>query len=118
MIEVGKSYTTRDGRDVRIYATDHTGDDNHPVCGAVLKNNQWYSCKWTEDGKWTANSNIEHPKDLIESKTIDIWIVTFSNPNISPVVYFSEPPECVKSENLFSIVKKTITTRYREGLDK
>jgi len=45
-----KKYKTRDGREVRIYATD-TRDGEYPVHGAVLeRDGRWHSDVWTEDG--------------------------------------------------------------------
>jgi len=48
MFEVGKEYKTRDGRMVRIYATDAGGD--YPIHGAV-KSENWGSQSWTVFGK-------------------------------------------------------------------
>lgn len=48
MIDKNKNYTTMDGLEVRIYATDGTG--NFPVHGAVLSNCGWILAEWSEDG--------------------------------------------------------------------
>jgi hypothetical protein len=63
MIELGKKYKTRDGRDVRIYAVD--GGGQCPVHGAVLNSDgNWRSWCWTRDGK-VVELRTE-PADLIE----------------------------------------------------
>jgi len=48
-IEVGKSYKTRDGQEVRIYAVEVCGE--LPIHGAVLKTDgTWNADAWKEDG--------------------------------------------------------------------
>ena len=50
-IEVGKTYKTRNGREVRIYAVD--GGKRDPIHGAVMKTNgQWVSYSWRADGHY------------------------------------------------------------------
>lgn len=47
--EVGKEYQTRDGRRVRIYATDAGGD--YPIHAAVWGNDRWHAPdSWLADG--------------------------------------------------------------------
>lgn len=48
-IEVGKTYKTRGGLPVRIYAVDGYGI--YPIHGAILRDYGWEICKWTSDGK-------------------------------------------------------------------
>ena len=50
MIDINKKYRTRDGREVRIYATD--GADDFPVHGAIKDLNEavWRSYCWKSDG--------------------------------------------------------------------
>lgn len=48
-IETGKYYVTRDGRKVRIYATD--GAPDYPIHGSALsKDGQWYHLCWSKNG--------------------------------------------------------------------
>ena len=49
MINKDKQYRTRDGREVRIYATD--GRKWTEVHGAILENNGWAACHWDSNGK-------------------------------------------------------------------
>ena len=50
-IEVGKSYKTRDGREVRIYAVD--GSNGQPVHGAVLNESRQWDCHtWDLQGQF------------------------------------------------------------------
>lgn len=48
MISKDKTYRTRDGREVRIYATDGFGDA--PIHGAFKRQDDWDCICWTEDG--------------------------------------------------------------------
>jgi len=48
MISKDKQYRTRDGREVRIYATD--GCIGAPVQGAIKIGNEWHLGHWTKEG--------------------------------------------------------------------
>ena len=61
MIDINKTYRTRDGLEVRIYATD--GDNNKTIHGAVWSDG-WQFRLWYADGSY--NKDIESKMDLIE----------------------------------------------------
>jgi len=63
MIDINKKYRTRDGREVRIYATD--GTDDQGIHGAVKDGNGWTIAAWYGDGVH-ARSNRNGARDLIE----------------------------------------------------
>lgn len=63
MIEMGKTYRTRDGREVRIYATD--GAELEQVHGAINNGGVWHAAKWTADGLY--NFHRGPHSDLVES---------------------------------------------------
>lgn len=66
-IETGKYYVTRDGRKVRIYATD--GGADLPIHGAVLsKLGHWYACIWDKDGLYLP------PKTDFAGDIVGPWI--------------------------------------------
>ena len=74
MIDKNKTYKTRYGDKVRIYATDGRGD--YPVHGAILEDGEWGSQTWTIDGKFTDDGSGE-VYDLVEVKpkrTIEFWV--------------------------------------------
>ena len=63
MISMDKKYRTRDGHEVRIYATD--GISPSPVHGAFLTFDGWATCNWTKTGeKFLAGESF----DLVEVK--------------------------------------------------
>jgi hypothetical protein len=69
-IDITKKYTTRDGREVRVYAVDGIAPYN--VHGAVKYENGWDDQTWTEDGEY----NKDKPpcgRDLIPVKTWRAW---------------------------------------------
>lgn len=65
MINIKKEYRTRDGREVRIYATDGVGI--WPVAGASLEDNGWVNQLWSSGGSFTGGKFL-HRTDLIEVK--------------------------------------------------
>jgi hypothetical protein len=75
MIDIKKQYKTRDGREVRIYATD--GEDDYPVHGAVKPiNGKWFPSLWTPSGR-ACNPIIDSKLDLIEVKPRikrEVWV--------------------------------------------
>lgn len=64
MIDKSKQYRTRDGREVRIYATD--GEGPYPVHGAIRLPTFWCPTNWDENGLYKAGGFELHDYDLIE----------------------------------------------------
>ena len=64
MINIDKKYRTRDGREVRIYATD--GRAMYPIHGAILQEHGWQQSCWAVDGLHSISSSGNHSGDLIE----------------------------------------------------
>ena len=64
-ISKDKTYTTRDGREVRIYAID--GCSFRPIHAAIKKDSGWESADWCRDGTFT-DLDRGHDYDLIEVK--------------------------------------------------
>ena len=64
MIDINKKYRTRDGREVRIYATEGYG--SYSVHGAVLTEEGWFPRCWTEHGELSHARLAHSAHDLIE----------------------------------------------------
>ena len=80
MIDKNKQYRTRDGREVRIYATD--GANARPIHGAVGQVGEWISYTWMKNGKYSGDFDYEHPRDLIEVKPRikrEVWVNVYPN---------------------------------------
>ena len=74
MIELGKKYRTRDGREVRIYAVE--GGESPSVHAAFLNDDGWEAANWYRDGHWYKDE--DHPLDLIEVQP-ELWHPIFIN---------------------------------------
>ena len=107
MIDINKKYRTRDGREVRIYATD--GQEDWPIHGATLQSFGWSSDCWTKDG--STLTNMPHAHDLIEVRPRHkrtVWLTVWSNNYIEasnkpewrngPLGCGEEPIACIKVE--------------------
>jgi hypothetical protein len=91
MVSKDKTYRTRDGREVRIYATDGGAPDgvSESVHGAVKNYFGWSPAIWKADGKhsWGAGSySCPNPNnDLIEVK-----------PRVHRIVWLNVHPTVVR----------------------
>ncbi len=65
-ITLDKKYTTRNGREVRVYAIYEQRD--FPIHGAIyVGNGEWYQESWNSDGK-----RVEHEDDAFD--LIELWV--------------------------------------------
>ena len=79
MIDKNKTYRTRDGREVRIYATD--GGGMQPIHGAIFDDDIWLQQDWYARGTINPFSDTSD-KDLIEVKPRikrTVWLNVWSN---------------------------------------
>lgn len=74
MFEPGKEYKMRDGRKVRIYATDAGGE--YPVHGAYFHGDKWYNISWTKEGKIYKNDHLQSSGDIMppEPEKVMVWV--------------------------------------------
>lgn len=80
MIDKTKQYKTRDGREVRIYATDGGGEC--PIHGAVKYESGWRSSSWSINGKFNPYISADGVDDLIECKkqmTIEFHVFVYQD---------------------------------------
>ena len=112
MISMDKKYRTRDGREVRIYATD--GYPNKVIYGAIKYYGRiWAATFWQRDGR--IFSDIETEDDLIEVKPRikrTVWLHVFRN---GEVLSTSEPPDHYITTRV-ACVKVEIDVEEGEGL--
>lgn len=65
MIELGKKYEQRNGRDAKVFMTD--GGGTYPVIGAILDcDGDWVPACWSTDGFYKMGEVLN--RDLIEVK--------------------------------------------------
>lgn len=88
MIDMSKTYRTRDGRQVRLLMTD--GGGQWPVIGAVNTSGQWLPTTWTPDGEF--GKDTPSGADLVEVKpmiTKKFWLGYWATGEMS--VHYSKP---------------------------
>jgi hypothetical protein len=106
MIDINKQYRTRDGREVRIYATDE-GCGVASVHGAIkTKDGIWHVYSWSEDG--LSIFGRERDEDLIEVRPRHkrtVWVTVYpmnryqiSDENIQCDIYPPKRIACIKVE--------------------
>jgi hypothetical protein len=113
MIDKDKQYKTRDGREVRIYATD--GGGIYPVHGAIKNESGWYLAQWYSDGRHIRSN--ESPSDLIEVKTrmkFERWALVERDGSYS---LWLDKPSNASSVNAFAITRIVFEVEEGEGLD-
>jgi hypothetical protein len=83
MIDINKTYRTRDGREVRIYSVDAGGQ--YPVHGAIkVRDDIWKTVSWTKKGTFSAapmNNALRTEDDLVEVKPRikrTVWVNIYS----------------------------------------
>ena len=106
MIDINKTYRTRDGREVRIYAT--AGGGPQPVHGAISGLNFWSTANWSKNGSYTVVYGQEHDNDLIEVRPRHkrtVWVTVYpmnryhiSDENIQHDIYPPRRIACIKVE--------------------
>jgi hypothetical protein len=114
MISKDKTYRTRDGREVRIYATD--GDYPFVVHGAIKnEDREWKPCQWLNRG--CATIMTQSDRDLIEVKPRikrTVWLNMYEN-NVHPHSTKEFAMYC-KKDGLLACVKVEIDCEEGEGL--
>jgi hypothetical protein len=114
MIDLKKTYRTRDGREVRIYAVD--GHDDYPIHGSVKERGGWVQYKWKGSGQWT-----ERPShlDLIEARPRiqrEVWVNVYPKQLTDIVHRDKAAADAVAEQNRIACVKLVIDCEKGEGL--
>lgn len=119
-IEMGKTYRTRDGREVRIYAVD--GGLDAEIHGAVLdKGGNWLTRAWCSNGSYAGPAGS--PCDLIEVRPRikrDVWVNVYEG---GWVYSYSNRADADRAElsagryGRLVCVKLTIDVEHGHGLD-
>jgi len=109
MISKDKTYRTRDGREVRIYATD--GRERYPVHGAIGQDGGWQINSWTRDGLHSLRSEYNDTSDLIEVKPRikrTFWMNVYPENGIRPYEDKYVADSCESLRNVMGIESRRI----------
>lgn len=112
MIELGKQYKTRDGREVRIYAVD--GGGHKPIHGAIREGDGWFAASWLQGGVGALHIN-----SLIEVKPRikrEVWVNVYPGPIVCELRHTKADADEDAMRNRIACVKLTIDCEEGEGL--
>jgi hypothetical protein len=116
MISKDKQYRTRNGREVRIYATD--GGEPYPVHGAMLQDGEWSHETWKRDGAYICN--LDESLSLIEVKPriqLEYWVNVYEDGEICEWEDKDKADRWASStKKRLACVKITIDCEEGEGL--
>lgn len=87
MIDINKKYSTRDGREARIYATDGSG--YYPVHGAVKGSVGWGFMQWKSCGSVYRPS--QSSADLVEVVMLPEYWVVWNEVDLLPFAVLRQP---------------------------
>ena len=116
MIDINKQYRTRNGREVRIYATDE-GCGVASVHGAIkTKDGIWHVYSWSEDG--LSIFGRERDEDLIEIRPRHKWTAWMNiyGPTSFTSHISREQAEDEQDENRIACIKVKLDFEEGEGL--
>jgi hypothetical protein len=108
-----KEYKTREGLEVRVYATDGAGP--YPVQGAIKRSDGWVCATWLSDGH-VRRLGKEDRDDLIEVKPrmkFERWVVF--EPDGGYALWVDKPNLALQT-NLFALKHISFEVEEGEGL--
>ena len=119
MIDKNRTYRTRDGREVRIYATDG-GLENCMVHGAMKnKMGYWEMTSWyTKHGGFYDNPD-RHPHDLIEVRPRHkrtLWVNMYGTGIVGETCSSKEHADLAAAYNRIACIKVDLDFEEGEGL--
>ena len=117
MIDINKKYRTRDGREVRIYATD--GGGPQPVHGAISGLNFWSTANWSKNGSYTVVYGQEHDNDLIEVRPRHkrtVWLNMYGSGVVPEACSSKERADLAAACGRIACIKVELDFEEGEGL--
>ena len=116
MIDINKKYRTRDGREVRIYATD--GGGRNPVHGSIKEEDGWIFQVWPKSGRYFEDDDEDYRIDLIEVRPRHKWKVWMNiyGPTSFTSHISREQAEDEQDTNRIACIKVELDFEEGEGL--
>jgi hypothetical protein len=119
MIDPKKTYRTRDGREVRIYAVDC--GSRKPVHGATSRDGKtWTQEDWSASGQWAPDDYATTPMDLIEVRpriNREVWVNVYRTATVYGICQDKGTADATASEARIACVKLVIDCEEGHGLD-
>ncbi len=114
MIEMGKKYKTRDGRDVILYTVSGS-DETKPVVGEYrVSALTWVATSWRKTGIWNSD-NHKSKYDLIEVKPVRVLEAWINVDNAGATGFFTSRVTADKFAGNNRIACVYIRQEYTEG---
>lgn len=113
MIDLSKTYRTRDGREVKLFMTD--GGGSFPIIGVYAVGNEWIANHWLVDG--SCSTRTSNPYDLIEVKPRikrEAWVNVYADGVLS--IYSRREVANMHDVTRLACIKITIDCEEGEGL--
>lgn len=113
MIDINKKYRTRDGREVRIYATD--GWSASPVHGAIKVEGEWRSSCWSVRGI----HHTDRAYDLVEVRPRQkrtVWVNVYESGIIPENCSSKERADLAAACGRIACIKVELDFEEGEGL--
>ena len=115
MIDITKTYRTRCGYPVRIYAADGAGA--YPIHGAYCEGEDWIQSQWTDAGNRKIGSRCQ--LDIIEVKrriVREVWCNVYEG-RAEAFWPTRQEADSHKDDFRLACVKLTIDCEHGEGLE-
>jgi len=118
MIDKSKTYRTRDGREVRIYATD--GGGRNPIHGSVKDEDGWIFQVWPKSGRYFEDDADEDYRiDLIEvpprHKRV-VWLNVYGSGIVPEACSSKERADLAAGHNRIACLRVELDFEEGEGL--
>jgi len=113
-LDLSKHMRTRDGREVRIYATDAGGA--YPIHGSIAKptSGEWQLGRWTGRGEYYSGLDTLDLVNMPRRIKRDVWINVFKDGSI--FLHLTKPEGRIYEEPRIACVKVTIDCEEGEGM--
>jgi hypothetical protein len=115
MIDIKKKYCTRDGREVRIYATD--GGGYWPIHGAIqLSGSGWATKTWDKDGNVFNSGARDNLIEVRPRHKRTVWINVYSEEWDWYTADSKEEADRNASDDRIACIKVELNFEEGEGL--
>ena len=116
MIDINKKYRTRDGREVRIYATD--GHGGTAIHGAIkISSGDWMQESWWSSGQLL--TSLQSDSDLIEGRPRHkrtVWVNVYGSGVVPEACSSKERADLAAACGRIACIKVELDFEEGEGL--